>query len=41
MRFGEVEQRGVALTPAGRELYDTHGLAGLPDNDAERAKGGA
>lgn len=22
VRFGEVEQRGIALTPAGRELYD-------------------
>jgi uncharacterized glyoxalase superfamily metalloenzyme YdcJ len=22
-RFGEIEQRGAALTPAGRELYDT------------------
>src|SRR5690606_24126372 len=21
-RFGEIEQRGLALTPAGRELYD-------------------
>ncbi|MFT7865638.1 2-oxoadipate dioxygenase/decarboxylase family protein, partial [Salmonella enterica] len=21
-RFGEIEQRGVALTPKGRELYD-------------------
>lgn len=23
VRFGEVEQRGIALTPQGRELYDT------------------
>src|SRR5207245_6646625 len=22
-RFGEIEQRGVALTPKGRQLYDT------------------
>ena len=22
-RFGEIEQRGVALTPKGRELYDS------------------
>jgi len=29
-RFGEVEQRGVALTPAGRELYDRC-LAGRQD----------
>ncbi len=21
-RFGEIEQRGVALTPKGRQLYD-------------------
>ena len=35
VRFGEVEQRGVALTPAGRERYDAQGLAGLPDTDAE------
>ncbi|MEG9224738.1 2-oxoadipate dioxygenase/decarboxylase [Aeromicrobium sp. Sec7.5] len=33
VRFGEVEQRGVALTPAGREVYDREGLAGLPDTD--------
>ena len=34
VRFGEVEQRGVALTPAGRERYDVMGMGGLPDNDA-------
>jgi uncharacterized glyoxalase superfamily metalloenzyme YdcJ len=33
VRFGEVEQRGVALTPAGRELYDAEGVDGLPDTD--------
>jgi uncharacterized glyoxalase superfamily metalloenzyme YdcJ len=33
VRFGEVEQRGVALTPKGREAYDAHGVAGLPDTD--------
>jgi uncharacterized glyoxalase superfamily metalloenzyme YdcJ len=35
VRFGEVEQRGVALTPKGRELYDAEGIDGLPDTDAE------
>ncbi|KAA1378140.1 2-oxoadipate dioxygenase/decarboxylase [Aeromicrobium fastidiosum] len=35
VRFGEVEQRGVALTPAGRERYDAEGLGGLPDSDAD------
>ncbi len=35
VRFGEVEQRGVALTPAGRELYDDQGLAGLPADEHE------
>ncbi len=33
VRFGEVEQRGVALTPRGREIYDRDGLVGLPDTD--------
>ncbi|MCW2840130.1 MAG: hypothetical protein JWR55_1613 [Aeromicrobium sp.] len=33
VRFGEVEQRGVALTPKGREAYDAHGVAGLPDTE--------
>ncbi|KQX74187.1 VOC family protein [Aeromicrobium sp. Root472D3] len=33
VRFGEVEQRGVALTPAGRELYDLRGLDALPRTD--------
>ncbi|MBT0772867.1 VOC family protein [Kineosporia sp. J2-2] len=35
VRFGEVEQRGVALTPRGRARYDAEGLAGLPVTDAE------
>jgi uncharacterized glyoxalase superfamily metalloenzyme YdcJ len=35
VRFGEVEQRGVALTPAGRERYDAEGMDGLPSTDAE------
>lgn len=33
VRFGEVEQRGVALTAAGRELYDARGLDALPRSD--------
>ncbi|MET0821353.1 MAG: VOC family protein [Aeromicrobium sp.] len=35
VRFGEVEQRGVALTPRGRELYDAEGIGGLPVDEAE------
>jgi len=35
VRFGEVEQRGVALTPAGREIYDAQGVSGLPRTDEE------
>lgn len=35
VRFGEVEARGVALTPAGRELYDTHGLDAFPSTERE------
>ncbi len=35
VRFGEVEQRGVALTPQGRAVYDRDGVAGLPDTDDE------
>jgi uncharacterized glyoxalase superfamily metalloenzyme YdcJ len=30
VRFGEVEARGVALTPAGRDRYDATGVADLP-----------
>jgi uncharacterized glyoxalase superfamily metalloenzyme YdcJ len=33
VRFGEVEQRGVALTPKGREIYDAEGVGGLPGTD--------
>ena len=49
VRFGEVEQRGVALTPAGRERYD-HAMAApdpaavwhehFPATDAEMAAAG-
>lgn len=35
VRFGEVEARGVALTPKGRELYDTLGIDAFPATDAE------
>ncbi|WP_375002709.1 2-oxoadipate dioxygenase/decarboxylase family protein [Aeromicrobium sp. CTD01-1L150] len=37
VRFGEVEARGVALTPRGRELYDAHGIEAFPDTDEELA----
>lgn len=33
VRFGEVEARGVALTPAGRSLYDDHGIDAFPDTE--------
>lgn len=33
VRFGEVEARGVALTPAGRSLYDARGIDALPDTE--------
>ncbi|QYJ02650.1 VOC family protein [Nocardioides panacisoli] len=35
VRFGEVEARGVALTPAGRALYDDHGIEAFPATEAE------
>lgn len=35
VRFGEVEQRGVALTPAGRALYDEHGVEAFPDTEEQ------
>lgn len=35
VRFGEVEARGVALTPKGRELYDARGVDAFPSTDAE------
>lgn len=33
VRFGEVEARGVALTPAGRALYDERGIDAFPDTE--------
>ncbi|KRB78011.1 hypothetical protein ASE01_07515 [Nocardioides sp. Root190] len=33
VRFGEVEARGVALTPAGRSLYDARGIDAFPDTE--------
>jgi uncharacterized glyoxalase superfamily metalloenzyme YdcJ len=33
VRFGEVESRGVALTPSGRDRYDATGVADLPLTD--------
>jgi uncharacterized glyoxalase superfamily metalloenzyme YdcJ len=35
VRFGEVEARGVALTPSGRELYDAKGIDAFPDTETE------
>lgn len=35
VRFGEVEARGVALTPEGRALYDHKGMAAFPDTEQE------
>lgn len=35
VRFGEVEARGVALTPAGRALYDERGIDAFPDTEQE------
>lgn len=35
VRFGEVEQRGVALTPTGRALYDERGVEAFPDTEEE------
>ena len=37
VRFGEVEARGVALTPAGRDLYDAEGIDAFPDTEEELA----
>lgn len=46
VRFGEVEQRGIALTPRGRELYDSMNTevdeklaAGAEDTRVEIARG--
>ena len=38
VRFGEVEARGVALTPAGRDLYDAEGIEAFPDTEDELAE---
>lgn len=35
VRFGEVEQRGVALTARGRAIFDEKGIDGLPGTAAE------
>ena len=35
VRFGEVEARAVALTPAGRERHDAHGASSLGRTDEE------
>ncbi|MCL8251246.1 VOC family protein [Aeromicrobium fastidiosum] len=35
VRFGEVEARGVALTPRGRDLYDAQGVDAFPSTDVE------
>ncbi|WP_435771630.1 2-oxoadipate dioxygenase/decarboxylase [Nocardioides sp. SYSU DS0651] len=35
VRFGEVEARGVALTPEGRALYDASGIDAFPDTEQE------
>lgn len=35
VRFGEVEARGVALTPAGRALYDERGIGAFPETDED------
>ena len=37
VRFGEVEARGVALTPAGRDRYDATGVTHLPRTEEELA----
>ncbi len=37
VRFGEVEARGVALTPSGRDRYDTTGVADLPRTERDLA----
>lgn len=39
VRFGEVEARGVALTPAGRDRYDATGVADLPRTERGLAVG--
>ena len=37
VRFGEVESRGVALTPAGRDRYDATGVENLPRTERDLA----
>jgi uncharacterized glyoxalase superfamily metalloenzyme YdcJ len=37
VRFGEVEARGVALTPRGRDRYDATGVADLPRTECDLA----
>jgi uncharacterized glyoxalase superfamily metalloenzyme YdcJ len=37
VRFGEVEARGVALTPTGRDRYDATGVADLPGTERDLA----
>lgn len=37
VRFGEVESRGVALTPAGRDRYDATGVEDLPRTERDLA----
>jgi uncharacterized glyoxalase superfamily metalloenzyme YdcJ len=37
VRFGEVEARGVALTPTGRDRYDATGVADLPRTERDLA----
>lgn len=37
VRFGEVEARGVALTPLGRNRYDATGVEGLPRTERDLA----
>jgi uncharacterized glyoxalase superfamily metalloenzyme YdcJ len=37
VRFGEVEARGVALTPRGRDRYDATGVADLPRTERDLA----
>ncbi|MGH8892423.1 MAG: 2-oxoadipate dioxygenase/decarboxylase [Actinomycetes bacterium] len=39
VRFGEVEARGVALTPQGRDRYDASGIDALPRSERDLAVG--
>ncbi|GAA1527610.1 2-oxoadipate dioxygenase/decarboxylase [Nocardioides humi] len=40
VRFGEVEARGVALTPEGRAVYDERGIDAFPDTEQELHEAG-